>query len=527
MLKVLLVDDEPYVLEGLKIMVDWSAYGFKVCGEATNGEDALEIVKICNPDLIITDIKMPVMDGLEFIKLSYEKLNSNAKFIILSGYDEFSYAKQAMTYKIKNYLLKPLDDDELKEVLSKLSTEILDERRKAENINKQLTFITTQCIHRVINGEDKATLLERTRMLLNLNEGQEYRCVMLYIDDLNISIKKIGKMDIEIKRNKAIELLQSELGSEFQYNFFEDDKGRFCLIICEDMPFYGQFESFISALQKKLKHLIGSCVSLAYSTIANKICTLGEMYRQVSYAIEFKFYFGQDSIINFTDVEDKKLNYQVHTPNFNNLLYYIKNNNLNGIKMSVKLIFEQFQKELSAPEIIINYFNNFLLEIVKIIGEFDGPSKDISQKVMEFDNFLGYPSINDLSQAFLEKCFYTASYINNLKKKDSQYIIYEIKNYINDNFYKDIKLKTVASLFFMNSVYLGQLFKKTTGMQFSEFLNSVRIEEAKKLLRQTNMKVVEISKAVGYSDPKYFLQKFKATTNLSPSAFKTCNDEFD
>jgi two-component system response regulator YesN len=137
MLKVLLVDDEPYVLEGLRVMVDWSAYGFKVCGEATNGEDALEIVKICNPDLIITDIKMPVMDGLEFIKLSYEKLNSKAKFIILSGYDEFSYAKQAMTYKIKNYLLKPLDDDELKEVISELSTEILDERRKAENINRQ------------------------------------------------------------------------------------------------------------------------------------------------------------------------------------------------------------------------------------------------------------------------------------------------------------------------------------------------------------------------------------------------------
>jgi two-component system response regulator YesN len=122
MLKVLLVDDEPYVLEGLKVMVDWAAHGFSRLFEASNGEDALEIVKLSNPDLIITDIKMPVMDGLEFIRLSVERLRSTAKFVILSGYDDFSYAKKAMLYNVSDYLLKPLDSDELNKLASNMAS---------------------------------------------------------------------------------------------------------------------------------------------------------------------------------------------------------------------------------------------------------------------------------------------------------------------------------------------------------------------------------------------------------------------
>ncbi len=524
MMKVLLVDDEPYMLEGLRTMIDWKAYGFNICGEASNGEDALEIIKMSNPDLIITDIRMPKMDGLELIRLAYEKYHSTAKIIILSGYDDFSYVKQAMMYKIKNYLLKPLDEDELKDIVSTLSSEILKERRKAENINKQLTFITNQCLQRLLDGETKTTLIDRTRILLNLNEGQEYRCVMLYIDRLNNLAKNTGKIDLEINRNKVIELLQSELGSEFQYNFFEDNKDRLCLILSENMPFYSQFENFIASLQIKLKALTGSSVSLAYSNPAHGMNELCEIHSQACFSINFKFYIGENSIINYSDVKEKRLNYQVYTPDFNNLLCHIRTNSCNQIKEDVQVIFDQFSNMQSAPEIIVAYLNNFLLELVKVIQEFDGVSNDTLQMVLEFDNFLGYPTLDGLLDAFLEKCYYASNYIDNLKKNDSQYIIYEIKNYISEHYHEDIKLKKVACKFYMNPVYLGQLFKKTTGMQFNDYLNYVRIEEAKKLLRQTNMKVIEISKVVGYKDPKYFVQKFKSTTNSSPSSFKTCNE---
>ncbi|PYG89179.1 two-component system response regulator YesN [Ruminiclostridium sufflavum DSM 19573] len=523
MLKVLLVDDEPYMLEGLRVMIDWKSYGFNICGEASNGEDALEIIKMSDPDLIITDIRMPRMDGLELIRTACEKLRSTAKFVILSGYDDFNYAKQAMMYKIKNYLLKPLDDDELRDVVSKLSAEIMLERRKAENINKQLTFIANQCLQRLINGENKPTLIERTKMLLNLKERYEYRCVMLYIDSLNGLARKTGKMDTEIKRNKVIELLQAELGIEYQYNIFEDKEERICLIICEDMPFYHQLEAFLTRLQLKLRNMTGACVSLAYSAPAKEIAVLSEMYRQALFALDFKFYMGDNSIIGYTEVQNEKLCYQVYNPDFSDLLHHIRINGSESLKEEVQSIFNCFCDAKSAPEIIVAYLNNFLLELVRVIHEFDGVSKDTLQMVLEFDNFSGYPSLDSLSEAFLERCIYAANYIDNLKKSDSQYVIYEIKNYINGHYHQDIKLKKVAAMFYMNPVYLGQLFKKATGMQFNDYLNYVRIEEAKKLLRQTNMKVVEISKVVGYKDPKYFVQKFKATTNTSPSSFKSCN----
>lgn len=130
MLKVLFVDDEPYVIEGLRDMLDWSAFGFSLCGEASNGIDALEIMRLCNPDLVITDIKMPVMDGPELIKQSSELLHSKAKFIILSGYNDFQYAQKAMLYSVSDYLLKPLDDDELQKYVAKMVVERKKGRKK-------------------------------------------------------------------------------------------------------------------------------------------------------------------------------------------------------------------------------------------------------------------------------------------------------------------------------------------------------------------------------------------------------------
>lgn len=161
MLKVLLVDDEPYVLEGLKISINWTAYGFRICGEATNGEDALELVRLSNPDLVITDIRMPVMDGLEFIRLSKERLRSSAKFVILSGYDDFSYAKEAMLYNVSDYLLKPIDSEELESVVSKLASLIKKEKRNMESTNKQLAFVLNLSLRRLFSGETKKSLLNR------------------------------------------------------------------------------------------------------------------------------------------------------------------------------------------------------------------------------------------------------------------------------------------------------------------------------------------------------------------------------
>jgi two-component system, response regulator YesN len=525
MLKVLLVDDEPYVLEGLKVMIDWSAHGFKVCGEASNGEDALELVKMCNPDLVITDIKMPGMDGLEFIRLSCQKLHSTAKFVILSGYDEFSFARKAMLYNVSNYLLKPLDCEELDVVISKLTIQIKEERRKTENINSQLSFVTSQSIRRVLKGENKSSLINRISILLSISQEGEAKCILFEVESLKSWLQVNDEIELSTKKDKARRIIEAALGPVFQFHLFEDDKGRFGIIVCDKMPFYQSLESFASGLLLQLKHSLGESVFTAVSASGKGPAVLYEIYKQAVYALNLKFYLGNDSVINYIDVKDMNLNYGLYMENLNVLLEYVRTNQNKEIIKMVKQLFDYFSKSLTAPQIIITYIKNFQLEMVKIIMEDNKDLKESLYQEFEFDKNLDNLTLHALQESFLKQCLCAAAYINNLKQANPQQIICEVKNYIKQNYFEDIKLKQVARQFYMNSVYLGQLFKRVTGMQFNDYLNTVRIEEAKKLLRQTDMKILEITRAVGYNDPKYFLCKFKSITSLPPSAFKTGNQK--
>ena len=127
--RVLLVDDEPFVREGIKKLINWEDCGFILCGEAGNGEEAVELIESLSPHVIITDIKMPVLDGLELIKRVNIEMEKKIKFVILSGYNEFHFAQTAMRYNVKNYILKPIDEDELSELLKRLYGEITNETR--------------------------------------------------------------------------------------------------------------------------------------------------------------------------------------------------------------------------------------------------------------------------------------------------------------------------------------------------------------------------------------------------------------
>lgn len=128
MLKVLLVDDEPLAIEGMKNIIKWEKIGYKICGVAEDGEEAISIIRKTKPDVVVTDIRMPVLDGLELISLVKKRIDSNIKFIILSGYSEFEYAKKAMEFGVKHYLLKPVFEEEMQQVLLELYTEIKKEK---------------------------------------------------------------------------------------------------------------------------------------------------------------------------------------------------------------------------------------------------------------------------------------------------------------------------------------------------------------------------------------------------------------
>lgn len=137
MLKVLIVDDEPYIREGIKVMIDWGNYGFEICYEAGNGEDALQIIRDYEVDIVFTDIKMPVMGGLELIKQVKQNVDKEIRFVILSGYYEFEYAKKAIQYRVTDYLLKPIQEEELIDLLETINKRFIVLKRKEKEEEKR------------------------------------------------------------------------------------------------------------------------------------------------------------------------------------------------------------------------------------------------------------------------------------------------------------------------------------------------------------------------------------------------------
>lgn len=513
MYKVLLVDDEPYAIEGLRTMYNWEKNNFSVCGVASDGKTALEYINYYNPDLVITDIKMPELDGLQLIQYATEVMKTNAKFIILSGYDNFSFAQAALKYGVCDYLLKPLDIIELNEVITKVIGEIKKQENIQKTIDRKLSYIVNNSVNRLLSGEHKESIIKRLEFILNIKKEDNICCMLLELD-----ISK-ALCDYQQVKNSTKKIIETLLGSGYSLNLFEDCKGRFCIILSEKMEAYKNPYSLANIIKEKVSEQLFIDISTSISNYAKGVSSITEVFTQASAAIQYRFYLGKGNIIYYKDIADKEISNDFFAPDYGALINFIKANKKGDIKASIDLIFNEFTSKNISLNIISHYFMNLQAEILSILKttNMDNEAfiKDLIAQYMKIE----YNFASEVKSKFLEFAYTISDYIFN-PNEGTAGIIEKIKEFVIQNYSKNIKLQTISETFSINSVYLGQLFKKTTGMYFNEYLHFIRIEEAKKLLRRTDMKITDISSSLGYNDSEYFVSKFKAFTSITPSEYK-------
>ena len=516
MLTALLVDDEPYVLKALKVMIDWDSYGFSLL-EASNGKDALEKVKTNNPDLIITDIKMPVMNGIKFIRLCLEKYHSLAEFVILSGYDDFSYAREAMLYNVNDYLLKPIDDDELNELVSRITEQIRKKNTKAESDCRKYTSILNQCIRRTIKGEIKPVVLKKISTLLNIGEEDNVICILIEIESAN----KKQTIGSNIKKGDAErQIIETWLGSLFMLHLFEDDMGRFGIMATEHIPLFHSIDPSIQELVKNIEAATGRSATATVSLPGKGTRSFATIYKQALSSFDYRFFNDSNKIIHYQDVKGLTLNNKIYTYDFSALLESVAGGRYHEIELHINQLFNYLSSSLRTPTAITAYLKCFDCELIKLIMEMDCNQDEFSHAVLTFEKSIERLTMSEIKDTFLAHCRDASEYIMSMRRSNMYSVINEMKNYISHNFRKNLKLKNIAQLFSMNPIYLGRLFHKTTGMKFTDYINSLRIEEAKKDLIKTDMSIQKIARAVGFGDAKYFAIKFKAATNQTPSEFQ-------
>ncbi len=509
--KVFLVDDDRFVRKGLINLIDWEGCGFEVCAEADNGEDALEYIQLNNPDLVITDIKMPVLDGLELIKQIVESKNSPPNFIIITGYSDFKYAQRAVKYSVHDFILKPVDKEEIEDTLKRVAEKHTKKLQVDRNRNN---ILATTAFNELITGELEEEDRHDCMRKLNINQTSGMAYIIIEVNNIMIHSTKIH------------EVISDKIHGENLHSptlFREHGNNRIGILIKSEEihPFGYSILQFSKMLKTQLMVSLNTAVSIYVGKIVNDPDDIKETYETAVKTLQFKYLETIESPIIYGRTKVSAVNYiELDHTLYLTLMEHIEENQISKIKQSIDKMFEQFLEKAFAKDAVRTSINRVVHEVVKTIQSMNGDEKDIPslQIMLNWDNMPR--TLQKIKEIFLGFILEAATFLSQLNKDSGKLNIHRIKKYVDSHYREELTLKSIANKFFMNPVYMGQLFKKTYGIYFKDYLLQVRMCEAKKNLRQTDMRIYEVAENVGFSNSDYFVTQFEKATGVTPTQYR-------
>lgn len=500
----MIVDDEPMTRKGLETLIDWEFYGFEIVETAASGREALEKYNHVSPDLMIIDIRMPKMSGLELIERIREA-DQSISFLILSGYAEFDYAKQAITHNVEGYMLKPVDEDELINYLGNIRKK-LEERIKEneENINEMLHAAFSGNLTKEVQG-----------FFYSYLDWDQYHILL-------IELFNESKVDT-IRLKQALQQI------------FEDSNYGLVFTI---KPYLGILINRVTENEKEHKRLY-RCLQKVFSDDANhftaaiaqpvkRIDDLSNAYELVSNLMKNQFFYEEKKLLHVNTVpffQPKNDNFE-HEEKFQ--LIHIVENLYYAIEIGDKQAIEEICMEVGSHMVYHNFTEQLIkvnyVQIIssllnKLLYEYQDMQTVISNalsRVFEIEKQIKIKSLLSYVHSLLEEI------IENMDMNNNDVLVKRMIGLIQRNYHENIKLTKLAEVLNYNSAYLGKLFKDFTGEYFNTYLDRIRIENGKRLLLEGH-KVYEVAERVGYSNVDYFHSKFRNYEGVSPSVYRKIN----
>ncbi|MBB3111069.1 two-component system response regulator YesN [Paenibacillus phyllosphaerae] len=519
MLKVMLVDDEPYVRKGLCSLIDWEACGYVVAAEADNGEDAWAIIRAERPDLVITDIRMPVLDGLELIRLVKEELPDTA-FIIVSGYNDFSYAQQACRYGVHEFILKPIDQDELTEILLRVGQKI---EGAIGQRTEQIERGNQRMIESLIRGEADSHQTAEWAAAAGLDSSRGARYVFVELNDRLLTLTGQDTITASGEERNLIALtIQDSLGLKRPPYLYEHH-GRYGFIAGSDLTAWnGDIEWYVRKLQANLSERLGQTVFVYAGKQVAQLIDLKESYISAKETLTYKFQADQAKTVTYERIQSQSLAYtHLDESLFKAWLLRLEERDREGLATAGDAIFQSFAEQRFAPEAVKAAIHQCVLGAASIIKRMGGDERTLPTLPVIAQWQDQNVTLGALRQLFGQFGNEAAECLGALRQDQGRGNIQKVKAYVDAHYASNsISLKSIAAAFFVNSVYLGQLFKKTYGVYFNDYVLRLRIDEAKRLLRQTDCRIYEIAERVGFSNSDYFVTQFEKLEQMTPSEYR-------
>lgn len=509
MMNVLLVDDEPLVLEGLRTMIRWEHYGFQVCGEASNGSEAFGLIQRLMPELVLTDIRMPVIGGLELIERSNRALKRPPKFVVLSGYDDFGYARTAMRQRVAEYLLKPVDEEEIEAILRRLGSQIQGELAAEEAHRQRQRLFASHILGRLTQGEYNEDLEQQAIRGLNLPPDAELVCVL--VDGV--------ENYAEVERQFRVLFPEEPLRS------FQDGAARIGFIL----PVSVHSEHRLQEIGLPPSRPCGrpgtgapSSAIVAVSGRSQGIRSVRELYLQAKELCKAKRCEGKAGLFYFRDRntasprQDALLNEKLGC-----LLDCTVDGDTAKLDSALDEVFDALLGRRIGLAAAKAHVADLEFRLCRVVLEMEGAPDAYMQRVQgncgRLSEVRDYPALKRYIHGL---CREADLLLSELRLKNENNTMFHVIRHVDREYRSKLQLQDLAKQYHLNATYLGQLFKKQTGKTFNEYLHDKRIDEAKRLLKRTQMKITEIALQVGYPNADYFISKFKSKTGVLPSAYK-------
>lgn len=548
MYKLILVDDEDDVKEGIYHEIEWEKYGFEVIGCYGNGKEALEGLDKNLPDIVITDIKMPFMDGLEFAEIVKGKYPV-IRIVILTGFDMFEFAQKAIKLNIDEYVLKPFSSQEFVGTLIKVKAQIDEQIAEKENLKtlekhfrNSLPVLKERFLSSLVTR--KLSLQEiHSRTLsygIKLNDSAFVASAVNY--DLSVRFDK-SENDEAVNPGGTEHLKMSgdrELLMFAIFNISEEicvKHGRGIVFVYNDniIVLNSSTEENRDALMHKTLELLEEIrqsiekylkvtVTVGVGTVVNSPTDAKLSYDGAVLALDYKLVLGNNRIICIDDVEYRNVEkIEFDELKEQALIRCVKV----GTVEELNALIEDLFSNLESMNISFSEYQIFLLEILTLLLrvirsfsiEMDGffaPNYNIASEIYKFNN------MNEAKKWILDICIRLMGYIAVERKDTCKHLIHDAKEYIVEHFHEsDISVNTVSKYLHISTGYFCSIFKREAKMSFVNYLNQLRIEAAKELLRTGDLKSFEVAEKIGFSDPNYFSYCFRKHVGLSPKEYRS------
>lgn len=516
MFRVLLCDDEPLVLIGLQSMIAWAEYGLEVCGTARNGEKAMEIIDKEKPDIVIADIKMPVKSGLELAEYCRNKYGDDIQFIILTGFEELEYLKQAIKLSVVDYLMKvELTSQTLVESLKKASDKLLALRnteQKESSASKDLSSIAS--MQHIMRDKFFSRLLNHlfeSEMQYNIQKDE------LHIDSnfqsfiavcVKINNEEIDEKPLALYAS-TVALVNETVQKYCVSHLVTLDTKNFVIIFClDDDTKDKDVITFISNIMNKIQSIIKNYFSVILSvSIGNPVKNLYE----ISDSYDLARQKTQEKMI---------LNLSAYRKNISQAFDEM---DAKALKDAMNQIADCIEMNPSMQVQALDAVSRILYMSMSLLQD----GEEVVSKIFagEKDNYRCLYQLHSCAEIswYLTKLSDGLCLELNLRKKDYKTkLIEEVQAYIRTNIKNKLNLNDTAALFNISANYLSQLFTRYAYCSFIEYVNEQKIEKAKQLLQGNKNKVYEVADELAFENAFYFSKVFKKYTGMSPHDF-ACN----